>query len=60
LGRPFPLPTGPGAFGAMKKLSDGKYYLTAYLGPADVNCVHGFVDGLRGIVVKELGLIDSK
>jgi hypothetical protein len=47
----YPVPTGPGALAAMKKFSDGKVYLTAYLGPNDVSRVHDFVDRLRGIMV---------
>jgi hypothetical protein len=49
----YPVPTGPGALAAMKKYSDGKHYLTAYLGPNDVSRVHGFIDRLRGLVLKK-------
>jgi hypothetical protein len=50
----YPVPDGPGAL-AMKKFSDGTYYLTDYLGPNDLSRVRGFVDRLRGIVIKETG-----
>ena len=56
----YPVPIGPGALAAMKKFSNGKYYLTAYLGPKDVGRVHDFVDRLRGIVIQEVGVLHNK
>ena len=56
----YPVPTVPGAFGAMKMFSDGRSYLTAYFGPTDVSRVHGFVDRLRGIVTKEIGTLHNE
>ena len=50
----YPVPTGPGALAAMRKYSDGKSYLTAHLGPNDVSHVHGFIDRLRGLALKEI------
>jgi len=52
----YPVPIDPDALTAMKKFSDGKHYLTAYLGPNDVSRVHVFIDRLRALVVKEIGL----
>lgn len=53
----YPVPTGPGALAAMRKYSDGKHYLTAYLGPSDVSRVHGFIDRLRGLALKEIEVL---
>lgn len=50
----YPVPTGPCALAAMKKYSDGKHYMTAYLGPNDVSRIHGFIDRLRGLVLNEI------
>lgn len=50
----YPVPTDSTGLAAMKKFSDGKAYLTAYLGPNDANRVHDFVDRLRGLVLKEI------
>jgi hypothetical protein len=59
----YPVPTDPDALAAMKRLrkfSDGKYYLTAYLGPNDMSRVRGFVDRLRRIVINEIGDLHDK
>lgn len=56
----YPVPTGPGALAAIKKFSDGKHYLTAYLGPNDISRVHDFVDRLRGLVLKEIGALHNE
>jgi hypothetical protein len=55
----YPVPTGPGALAAMREYSDGKHYLTAYLGPNDVSRVHGFLDRLRGLVLKEIEVLHN-
>jgi hypothetical protein len=56
----YPIPTGPGTFGAMKKFSNGKSHLTAYLCPNDVSRVHGFVNRLCGTVTKEIGILHNE
>ena len=50
----YPLPVGPNARTAMKMLSNGRSYLTAYYAPNDINRIHNFVERLRNHVLTEI------
>jgi hypothetical protein len=43
----YPIPTGPNALTTVRKLSDGKTYLAAYLAPHDIDRINKFIARLR-------------
>jgi hypothetical protein len=51
----YPVPTDSDALRAIKKLSDGRAYLTAYLAPGDVDRINTFVRRLSEFAHQELG-----
>jgi len=56
----YPVPTGPDLLHAVKELSDGRVYLTAYLAPADVDRINAFVERLSTFAHQEIGKSQSK
>jgi len=50
----YPIPVGPNALTAMKMLSNGRAYLTAYYAPNDINRIHNFIERLRNHVLTEI------
>jgi hypothetical protein len=56
----YPVPIDPNGIITTHKFSDGKWHLTAYLGPKDIDLIHQVIERCREVVKREIGVLNTK
>ena len=53
----YPVPADPNGIITVRKFSDGKSRLTAYLGPQDIDRIHAFIERCRKSIKQEIEML---
>ena len=53
----YPVPADPNGIITVRKFSDGKSRLTAYLGPQDIDRIHAFIERCRKVIKHEIEIL---
>lgn len=51
----YPVPTTPDGARAVEQYADGRFYLTAFFGPKDVDRLRDLLERIRSFAISEVG-----